>query len=73
MEELKRTQEIQWDSRVYSSIAATCAGVTSPQVVEKILQSLKKASIEVADVWMSAMSVIVLVAATDREKALHSL
>lgn len=72
-EELKNNSSIKMDTEIYSSIAATCSGVTSPQILEKILQTLKDSTIEISDVWMTAMSAVILIPSANREKALHQL
>jgi aspartate kinase len=73
-EEIGRSSSaIQMDPQIYATIAATCTGVTSPQIIEKILAALKAANIEIFDVWMTAMSAIILISTTERKKALHQL
>jgi len=72
-EELKNHATIKMDAQTFSSIAATCTGVTSPQILEKILHTLKESAIEISDVWMTAMSAVVLLPSAQREKALHQL
>lgn len=72
-DEVTKSQSIKLDTKIYASVAATCTGVTSPQIVEKILSTLKDSKIEISDMWMTAMSTIILIATNDREKALHQL
>lgn len=57
----------------FSTITATCTGVTSPQIIQSTIESLEKQNITVHQTIISAMSTSVLIDSKHRETALKIL
>jgi len=54
-------------------ITATCNGTASPELSALLLDQLKKTQVAPQNLWLSALSVFMILPQTDRKKALQSL
>lgn len=70
---LKSQTEIQLQNQARSTVTATCTGITSPEITQKMLSQLKNKNIPVEKVMISAMSATFVLDKKNRAEAIHSL
>ena len=71
--EIKSFKGITLQPTDFSTVTATCTGVTSPQIIQSALESLEKEKIKVHHTIISAMSTTMLIESKQREQALATL
>jgi aspartokinase len=70
---LKTTSQFKLENPIWSSVTATCTGVASGDLTEKILAQLQKEKISVQKLLQTAMSTTVIVEKSQREKSIQAL
>ena len=70
---LKATNKFKLETPIWSSVTATCTGITSGDLTEKILSQLQKEKINVQKVLQTAMSTTLIVENSQREKSIQAL
>ncbi|MGZ3773818.1 MAG: aspartate kinase [Pseudobdellovibrionaceae bacterium] len=57
----------------FSTVTLTCTGVTSPEITEKVLNTLSNSELQTHKLMLSAMSITVLVDASLRKQVIETL
>lgn len=71
--EIQKSKQLQFAKEDLASVTVTCAGSTSPAIMEKILATLQLAGIDVFNTIMSPLSNTVLIRASERQRTLQEL
>lgn len=71
--ELHAHQGFTLNSTDFSTVTLTCTGATSPEIPQKVLEKVDQAQVQARKLIMSAMSVTVLVDASERNKTIEAL
>ena len=71
--EIQAQKEFALNSTDFSTVTLTCTGATSPEIPQKVLEKVDAAQIQAHKLIMSAMSVTLVVNASERKKAIEVL